>query len=388
VPFLRNVPGLEAVYRDYAKKGVQFFIVYKSVVHPGTNGVLDAVTERERILQLQLARERLGTTVPMVSDSLDGAIVRALQSAPNAEFVIDADGTVLSRKFWHDPAALRTFLAQRVGEVEPATRVEDLGMRLEWPERKAKTGLVPRKLVPPGMSIAVSQPVLPEDPRALRDMTPFFAKLLVEADQPLMEQGSGKLYLGFYLDPVYQVHWNNPAGGLSWQLAVVDDGGDQRFEPIRGTTPKFEHEIDLDPREFVLDVDLPTAKALQLTVTYTVCADDDSFCMPVTQQHRIELKPKPGGASRAGDWMTELVGDPMAHDADGDGRVTLAELPEQRARIILLHYDHNHDQAIDAREAALFYRMVRLRPGERTTTAAKASAPATATPKEPRRDGR
>ena len=124
----------------------------------------------------------------------------------------------------------------------------------------------------------------------------------------------------------------------------------------------------------MLDVNLPPEKTLLLTVTYTVCADDDSFCMPVTQQHEIQLKPKPGGASRAGDWMTELVGDPMAHDADGDGKVTKAELPAQRAQIILLHYDRNHDETIDGKEASLFYEMVRLRPGERTTTAPKKKA--------------
>ncbi|MCK5944087.1 MAG: hypothetical protein KAI24_19030, partial [Planctomycetes bacterium] len=221
MPFLRNVPGLEAVYRDYAKRGVQFFIVYKSVVHPGTNGVLDAVTEEERLLQLKMARQQLGTTVPMVSDSLDGAIVTALQSAPNAEFVVDADGTVLVRKFWHDPEALRAFLATKVGEVDPPTRVADLDMQWTVPERKAQHGLVPRLPVPKGMRIAVSRAVLPETDAKRREMTPFFAKLLVEASPALLKNGRGTLYLGFHLDPVYQVHWNNRAGGLSWRIEVA-----------------------------------------------------------------------------------------------------------------------------------------------------------------------
>ena len=36
---MRNVPGLEAIYRDYHPRGVEFFIIYKSIVHPGTNGI-------------------------------------------------------------------------------------------------------------------------------------------------------------------------------------------------------------------------------------------------------------------------------------------------------------------------------------------------------------
>ncbi|MCK5943431.1 MAG: hypothetical protein KAI24_15725, partial [Planctomycetes bacterium] len=58
-------------------------------------------------------------------------------------------------------------------------------------------------------------------------------------------------------------------------------------------------------------------------------------------------------------------------DRNGDGKVTRDELPAARAQIILLHYDRDHDEAIDAAEAARFYEMVRLRPGQRTTKEAK-----------------
>ncbi|MFK7740266.1 MAG: hypothetical protein AB8H80_08075 [Planctomycetota bacterium] len=372
MPFLRNVPGLEAVFRDYAKKGVQFFIIYKSLVHPGTNGFVEAYTQGERRKQLATARRRLGTTVPMVSDSLDGSITRALQSAPNAEFIVDASGKLLSRKFWHDPAALRTFLAERLGAVEPPTQVEDLDMQLEFPQRKAPRGIVPPQKMPKGMSILKSQPVLrtrPILPEGQGD-TPFFAKLLAEGSGPLCEEGAGNLYLGFYLDPVYDVHWNNPAGRLSWRIERAERAGQKAaaatdFTPLTGTSPKYEHEIDIDPREFLIEAKLPIQTELTLTVTYTVCADDDSFCMPVTQQHRLWLERAPGMASRAGDWMTKLVGDPLQWDANDDGRVTRAELPVERAQIILLHFDRNHDNEISKTEAALFHDMIRIAPGEK-----------------------
>lgn len=363
MPFLRNVPGLEAVYRDYAPKGVQFFLVYKSIVHPGTNGFLEPCSIEERLRHIAIAKQRLKTTVPWLCDTLDGDLVQALHSAPNAEFVIDADGKVLAKKFWHDPNALRAFLVAKVGAVEHPTRVEDLGMTLEFPKAGAPRGLVPPLKMPAErLSILKSSPEIPAGEPGKAEAMPFFAKLLVEGDRALLRGEKGRMYLGFYLDPIYSVHWNNPAGGLSYSIEQPDD---PHFKAVVGRTQPFEHEADVDPREFLIDFTPPAAgKVLRLTVQYTVCADDDSFCMPVEQHHTFVIARNPNGASRAGDWMTELVGDPMQYDKDGDGVVTRAELPSERAQIILLHTDRNHDDAIDQREAALFHDMIRIGPGE------------------------
>ncbi|MFT4513209.1 MAG: hypothetical protein ACI89X_001250 [Planctomycetota bacterium] len=359
---MRNVPGLEAIYRDYKNKGVQFLIIYKSIVHPGTNGVIDAFTKEERLKQLALAKMRLGTTVPIVSDSLDGDIVKALKSAPNAEFVVDAEGTIVYRKFWHDPAALRSFLEERVGKVDNPTKVADLNMKLVFPKAGAPRGLVKPVKMPGRMAILNTAPELPEDASSKDDAPPFFAKLLAEADGKAMSGGEGKLYLGFYLDPVYQVHWNNPAGGLSYS---IDAPNDDDFEPVVGQTPKYKHDTDVDPREFVIDFQAPKPGAkLRLTVRYTICDDNGKFCMPVEQHYTLEMTRKRGGASRAGEWMTDLVGDPMSYDKDGDGLASRDELPKKRAMIMLLHYDRNHDEAIDQEEAALFYDMIRMEQGK------------------------
>lgn len=381
---MRNVPGLEAIYRDY-KNDVQFVILYKSVVHPGTNGIVDAFTKDERLKQLAIAKQRLGTTVPMVSDSLDGAIVKALNSAPNAEFVVDADGKLIYRKFWHDPKALRTFLEERVGKVDNPTRVEDLGMKLHFPKAGAPRGLVKPIAMPERMSIVATAPDLERDLEGREDAPPYFAKLLAEADRDAMQGKPGKLYLGFYLDPVYEVHWNNPAGGLSFS---IESESDDSFEPVTGETPAYEHDADVDPREFLIDFQAPERAAkLRLTVHYTICDDNGKFCMPVEQHYRIELKRKTGGASRAGQWMIDIVGDPMSFDQDGDGKARRDELPEGRAQIILLHYDRNHDDAIDETEAALFYDMVRMDP-ERTKPATTKPAVTKPAKKQPEKSGR
>ena len=130
MPFIRNVPGLEAVSRDYAKKGVKFYFLYKGLRHPGTNGMVEAVTLSERLKQIAHANEELQTTIPWICDGLDAAVEKALGGAPNSEYVIDEKGVVLRKRFWHDPEALRGFLAERFGEVEHPTTVTDLELSL------------------------------------------------------------------------------------------------------------------------------------------------------------------------------------------------------------------------------------------------------------------
>ena len=353
MPFLRNVPGLEAVYRDYAPKGVQFFLLYKSIVHPGTNGFVEAVTLDERIKQVAYAKKRLGTTIPWIVDTLEGDVVKALRSAPNAEFIVDADGKLMSRKFWHDPIALRAWLAERVGPVEPPTDVASLGMQLSFPEAGAPRGLVKPLATPRGLRILHVRPD-DADHESADDKTPRFCKLVAEGDRKLLKKGRGTLYLGFYLDPVYEVHWNNPAGGLSWTI---------ESPKTSGQSPSMKHEVDVDPREFLLeDFAAPQDKQpLRVTVRYTICDDAGTFCMPVEQRYVVTLKANPNGGSRAGAWMTDLVGDPMQYDKDGNGRVTADELPAERAQIILLHHDYDHDGAITPPEAKAFLDMIRRR---------------------------
>ncbi|MCR9247792.1 MAG: protein-disulfide reductase DsbD N-terminal domain-containing protein [bacterium] len=367
MPFLRNVPGLEAVYRDYAPKGVRFRMIYKSIVHPGTNGYTEPYTLAERLRHVKVARQRLRTTVPWICDSMDNAIKAALKAAPNAEFVVDAEGKVLRKRFWHDPAELRAFLAEQVGAVERPTQVADLDMQLVFPERKAPRGVVKPLAMTERMRGLRVAPVLPKaaaaggDDEAADSAPPFFAKLVAEGCRQLLRTGEGRLYLGFYLDPLYEVHWNNPAGGLSFR---IERPGDAEFEDVTGQTPNYEHDIDIDPREFFADIAAAKGAELRLTVRYTVCDDAETFCMPVEQSYTITLERDPHAGSRAGDWMTELCGDPMQFDKNEDGRVTRAELPAKRAQLIINHVDRNHDDVITAAEAKLFHDMIRIKPGE------------------------
>ncbi|MEO1696604.1 MAG: hypothetical protein AAFU73_04855 [Planctomycetota bacterium] len=357
MPFLKNVPGLETIHRDFASKGVDVLILYKSLTHPGTNGFVEPATLDERLRHIEIARERLGTTIPFLCDSMSDDVKHALDTAPNAEFVVAADGTILRKRFWHDPAALRPFLEELVGPVDEPTAVADLDMVWDLPERRVQRGIVPALKDSRGGRPVRCRPLLDGD-----DGAPPYLKLVAEAQPELLEDGIGELYLGFHLDPIYGVHWNNPAGGLRWTL---DAPGDGDFDPVDGATPRYEHEADADPREFLPELEATPGSRLVMTATYTVCDDAETFCIEVQQRFELTLEEDPDGGSRAGDWMTELVGNPMQFDANDDGRVDRGELPAERALIVLNHHDHNHDGAITPDEADLFHAMIGIEKGER-----------------------
>ena len=62
-------------------------------------------------------------------------------------------------------------------------------------------------------SLARQRPLAIEPDLSQVEEIPFYAKLRAEAEPEVLEKGSGKLYLGFHLDPLYEVHWNNEVGG-------------------------------------------------------------------------------------------------------------------------------------------------------------------------------
>ena len=64
---------------------------------------------------------------------------------------------------------------------------------------------------------------------------PFYATLRAAVDPPFLTRGEGKLYLGFHLDPLYAVHWNNRVKPLEFRLETPEG---VRVTPNRGTGPR------------------------------------------------------------------------------------------------------------------------------------------------------
>ncbi len=362
---------METVERDYAPQGVRFYYVYKALAHPERDGYVQAFTLKERLMHVREAERRLGSRIPWLYDGMSNDLKSALGGVQNAELVIDPEGRVARRRAWSDPNELRRDLEDLVGPVEEPTRVADLDRKAEPPPDRVATGVVPRIEVPGPMRALKIEPMI-EDGE-----TPFYVKLRAEADGALLNDGKGKLYLGFHLDPLYHVHWNNRTKPLEFEV-VAPKG--VRVSPKKDSAPKVAEPADADPREFLVKVKggRKSNAPLELSVRYFACDDANTFCVPVEQRYRVHLQPDPDGGrvsarGGGGPRMARGPGEPggfgdpaariMSFDADGDGRVARDEFPE-RMRQRFDRMDGNGDGTIDADEAqAAAERMARFREG-------------------------
>ncbi len=168
--------------------------------------------------------------------------------------------------------------------------------RATEPQTEAKPGRsnpnIPSGIVP-GVRRPAGMVPLRVVPGKQKRPIPFYSRLRAEVDQPFLTRGEGKLYLGFHLDPLYAVHWNNRVKPLEFRLETAEG---VRVTPSRGSGPKVEQPADKDPREFLLDI-AATAQVppMRLTVRYFACDDADTFCIPVTQRYTVHLEPDPEG---------------------------------------------------------------------------------------------
>lgn len=296
------------------------------------------------------AKKRIGTQIPWICDNMKNEVKHAYGRAPNGEFVIGPDGKILRKRFWSSAKTLRADLEELVGKVEKPTRVSDVKVELITPNRALKRGIVPRPLGPGNL-----QPIRVE-PLDLDGKHPYFCKLRAEGDRSLIRRGHGEIYLGFFLDELYQVHWNNRAGKIQFEFAETNKG--LYAEPAKGTGPDVEADADIDPREFYVELELDDRKQpIDLIVRYVICDDADTFCIPVTQRYRIYLEADRDGGSQPTFMHNMFAGLPQ-RDKNRDGQLSRDELPKASASMILNHVDRNQDDIIDRREWDLFHHML------------------------------
>ena len=330
---------METVYRDYGPKGVKFYYLYKALAHPELDGYVTPLTLEERLMHVAEAERRLGSEIPWLADTMANDAKHALGDAPNPEFLFDEEGRLVSKRLWSDPAALRGDLARLVGRVETPTRVSDLEMKTPPKRESAATGVVPRLEVPRGMQPLKSEPILGDKDQDI----PFYVKLRAEADRALIDEGEGKLYLGFFLDPLYEVHWNNLVDPVHFELDLPDG---LTAAPSSGKGPEVEAEADADPREFLIDVEGGTDEPIGLRVHYFACDNAETFCVPVTQRYAVHLQRDPDGGQRQRAARGDITQRLTERDTNGDGRIEREELPqEMQARFDRM--DTNGDGYID-----------------------------------------
>lgn len=269
---------MEAIARDYSPKGVQFYYIYKALAHPESEQYIQPETIDERLMHVHEAENRIGGSIPWLCDTMTNDVMHALGNAPTSEFIISPAGRIVRKRTWGDPQQLRKDLEELVGPVENPTDPHSLNLIIFPRLKSAPDGVVKRIKVPQAMIPLVSKPTIkPGDP-------PLYAKLRADTDQSLFESGTGKLYVGFHLDPIYQVHWNNLTKPIHIEFDLPP--GVRMPDTLDG--PQVSAEADIDPREFLIDVQgWTTEKPIRLTVDYFGCSDHPAFCIPITQHYTI-----------------------------------------------------------------------------------------------------
>ena len=206
---------------------------------------------------------------------------------PNAELLLDAEARVVARRGWSDPDELRKDLERLVGRVKPPTRVADLDLKTQPPPPTVATGVVPRLEVPSRSMRALVVKANTGDDDSGDNGMPFYAKLRAEADADYFESGEGQLYLGFHLDPLYRVHWNNEVDALRWE---VETPKGVTVTPSSGSAPEIEEKADADPRKFLVEIKGESTEPMKIAVFYYACDDANTFCVPAKQSYDVTLE--------------------------------------------------------------------------------------------------
>lgn len=252
---------------------MDFYFVYKALAHPQGNGFVRPTTLEERLLHVQEAKKSLGTTIPWLADNMANEFKHAMGDRPNSEFVIGPEGTIVRMRDWSNEEALRADLTELVGPVENPTNPRDLNLVAQFEKTEVARGVVER-IRPEGRMTAYKvQTMQPEK-------SPAYVKLRPEGD------GQGRLYLGFFMDPIHKVHWNNLGGPVE--------------VTVNGTThkgPKVDAKTDADPREFLIDVE---QGPVRIELTYLACDDAETWCNRFTQKFVVTQEADPDAGRVSG----------------------------------------------------------------------------------------
>lgn len=334
------------MYRDYGPKGVKFFFVYKALAHPELAGdYVQPFTTEERLMHARQAEKQLGASIPWLVDPIDNRLKHALGDRPNSEFIIDPKGNVVRKRSWSHPAQVRKDLEELVGKVDRMTVESDVKLKLELPVKSSAARGVVERIPRPRMQPIAMEPQI--DPKG----QPFYVKLRAEADNDLISEGKGKLYLGFHVDPFHEAHWNNLIKPLQYK---IEGAKGVKIDKPAGEAAKPKVASDADPREFLVEIDgWDEDKSLRLTVVYSACVGEKE-CHTVQQSYVLNRKrDRDGGGARgegAGYWIPEeFAKQQIARSKTGDNKLARNEV----FGLILPHFDHfdtNKDGFLDLEE--------------------------------------
>lgn len=287
--FHRGYAEIEAASKDYSPRGVQFFYFYKSLRHPELNGYVEAQNIKERLLQLAKARTMLGTKVPWIADTIDNRLRDGLKSGSNSMYLISPEGNIVFAADRLDGDSLRGALGEHVGKIDRPTRATDLNLpRLARHQQPANVDSDTQVSRPDGLVTVATTPTDASET--------YYVKLRAEADNDLLKTGTGRLFLGFYPDPIHGVHWNNLTKPMKYSLTLPEG---VKASPIEASAKKGAGDKDVEPRQFWVDIESDSPGAsFELSMHYFGCTH--TMCKAMTQVYTVELKPAEMGSSTFG----------------------------------------------------------------------------------------
>lgn len=287
--FHQNYPEIEAAFADYADKGVQFFYFYKFLRHPELDGYVQAQNISERLLQLAEARKKLGTKVPWIADTMEDDMRIGLRSGSWSVFLISPEDEVIYGSGRIDPQGLRNALSKAVGSVANPTSASDLDLpQIARNEKRENEDTELGVARPDGLSIVSIVPTKPEET--------YYVKLRAEADDALLSTGTGRLFLGFYPDPIHDAHWNNLTPPMKYKLTLPEG---VTATPAEASAKKGSGDSDTKPRQFWVDIssDKPFTE-MKLRLDYYACTSD--LCLPLTHEYTIRMENENRGSRTFG----------------------------------------------------------------------------------------
>ncbi|TWT64874.1 EF-hand domain-containing protein [Allorhodopirellula solitaria] len=292
-PEYRNsYPEIEAVARDFQDRGVDFYFLYQSLTHPENWGFVQPSSIEDRFAQVEHAEELLQTEIPWLTDTMENKLKTYFVLTPNSQFVFDREGKVVHRESWGRGSSLRESLETLVGKPATLTTTDDLNLPRFERHLTSRNDMLMERVSVEGKAVPLrvesggeSSPVA-----ALRSdnftQTNRYAKLRPEADQQLIETGTGKLYLGFRQDPVLGASWNNLASPPEYK--IVAEGA--TVSPATGQSKRLEVESDNEPREFLVDVqNWEAGKPISVKLQYFACNKEKGWCQSVQQEFTVWL---------------------------------------------------------------------------------------------------
>ncbi len=110
---------MEQLYKEYGRRGFEFFLIYTREAHPGEEVPAHSSLE-EKLQDACRIRDEEKLTVPILVDSLEGDVHQSYGASDLTNstcprlHVIDKDGRVIFKATWTDARELRLDIEDRI----------------------------------------------------------------------------------------------------------------------------------------------------------------------------------------------------------------------------------------------------------------------------------